>query len=43
MLLSSLAANREYTKSKHLKGQLGPRVRDMTFLHQRRSVGALCQ
>ena len=29
-------------QSKHLKGRLGPPVSDVTFLHQRRSVGALC-
>ena len=30
-------------KSKHLKGQLDPRVSEVTFLHQRRSVGSPCQ
>ena len=30
-------------KSKHLKAQLGPRVRNATFLDQRRSVGTLRQ
>ena len=28
------------SKSKHIKGQLGPHVCHVTFLHQRRSVGA---
>ena len=28
--------------SKHLKGQLNPPVSDVTFLHQRRSVGSPC-
>ena len=28
--------------SKHLKGRLGPRVSDVTFLDQRRSVGVPC-
>ena len=35
--------NSEVTSSKHLKGQLGPRVGNVTFLHQRRSVGSPCQ
>ena len=29
-----------FVQSKHLKGQLGPSVSHITFLHQRRSVGA---
>ena len=37
-LLSSLLS----LQSKHLKGQLGPRVGHVTFLDQRRSVGAPC-
>ena len=28
--------------SKHLKGRLGPRVSDVTFLDQRKSVGVPC-
>ena len=32
----------ETTISKHLKGRFGPFVRHVTFLHQRRSVGAPC-
>ena len=37
---SALTRICRYHISKHLKGQLGPRVGDVTFFNQRRSVGA---
>ena len=38
----SLSSSSRFRSSKHLKGQLGPRVGHVTFFNQRRSVGALC-
>ena len=35
----SLSSSSRFQSSKHLKGQLGPRVSNVTFLDQRRSVG----
>ena len=37
---SHLMADYKFRQSKHLKGQLGPRVSDVMFLDQRRSVWA---